>query len=77
MSDIHDNAKAFVLCAAADDTSGNQVQNQELALFIISLILAHEKGQLKAALRSECEAEVAKTTQVAALSDRDSSVLTP
>ena len=46
MSELHNNAEAFVLCAVADNTSGNHVVNQETAIFLLSLILAHKKGQL-------------------------------
>lgn len=50
MSEQHNNAEAFVLCALAEDTSGNLEENQDTGLFLLSLILAHKKGQLNAAL---------------------------
>ena len=49
MFELHNNAEAFVLCALAEDTSANQEENQDIGMFLISLILAHKKGQLKAA----------------------------
>ena len=49
MSELHNNAEVFVLCALAENTSGNQEENQDIGLFLISLILAHKKGQQKAA----------------------------
>ena len=48
MSELHNNAEAFVLCALAEDTSGNLEEIQDIGMFLISLILAHKKGQLKA-----------------------------
>tara|TARA_B100001059_G_C17812229_1_gene572986 strand:+ start:790 stop:966 length:177 start_codon:yes stop_codon:yes gene_type:complete len=48
MSELHNNAEAFVLCALADDTCGNHEENQDIGMFLISLILAHKKGQLEA-----------------------------
>ncbi|MCG9552676.1 hypothetical protein L1D11_04575 [Vibrio sp. Isolate32] len=48
MSELHNNAEAFVLCALAEDTSGNHEENQDIGMFLISLILAHKKGQLEA-----------------------------
>ncbi len=49
MSELHNKAEAFVLCALAEDTSGNQQENQDVSMFLLSLILAHKNGQLDAA----------------------------
>ncbi len=57
MSELHDDAAAFVLCAAADNTVDNQTRTQELSLFLISLINMHKKGQLTADPFERCEPE--------------------
>lgn len=64
MSELHNNAEAFVLCALAENTSGNQEESQDIGTFIISLILAHKKGQLKAVhvAGPECENELVKVS---------------
>ncbi|GLT18034.1 hypothetical protein GCM10007938_18120 [Vibrio zhanjiangensis] len=49
MSELHNKAEAFVLCALAENTSGNHEENHDVGMFLISIILAHKKGQLKAA----------------------------
>lgn len=67
MSELHQKAEEFVLCALADDTCGNCDQNNEVGLFLLSLILGHKKGQLIAAPVEELSA---KTKQVVASSGR-------
>ncbi|TCW22660.1 hypothetical protein [Vibrio crassostreae] len=63
MSELHNNAEAFVLCALAEDTSGNHEKNQDIGTFLMSLILAHKKGQLNAVhgVGSEFDNETVKT----------------
>ncbi|MCG9786289.1 hypothetical protein L1D61_03960 [Vibrio mediterranei] len=79
MSELHNNAEAFVLCALAEDTSGNHEENQDIGMFLISLILAHKKGQLKAVPvnGAECESELVKTKLTAALSGHGDQALAP
>ncbi|AUI86602.1 hypothetical protein BS333_09525 [Vibrio azureus] len=57
MSELHDNAETFVLCALADDTSSNQDKNYEIGMFINALILAHKEGQINAAQCAKCKTE--------------------
>ncbi len=61
MSELHQKAESFVLCALADDTCGDQEQNKDIGLFLLSLILVHKKRQLSAASMEELGA---KTTPV-------------
>lgn len=49
MSELHQKAEEFVLCALADDTYGDSDQSNEVGLFLLQLILRHKKGQLRAA----------------------------
>ncbi len=53
MSELHNDAEAFVHCALADDTSGDQGKNQDIGVFLIALILAHKKGQFETVQYSE------------------------
>ncbi|WP_185759797.1 hypothetical protein [Vibrio pectenicida] len=55
MSELHNNAEAFVLCALAEDTSGNHEETQDICIFLISLIIAHKKGQLKVTHNFKCD----------------------
>ncbi|CAK2463751.1 conserved hypothetical protein [Vibrio crassostreae] len=66
MSELHQKAEEFVLCAIADETCGNCEQNADLGLFLLSLIHGHKKGQLGAAHVEELNI---KTKQVVALGD--------
>ena len=56
MSELHNKAEAFVLCALADDTAGDSEQNHDIVTFLLSLIVSHKKGQLIAAQSKETEA---------------------
>ncbi|MEZ8372791.1 hypothetical protein AB6C91_00625 [Vibrio cyclitrophicus] len=67
MSEQHQKAEEFVLCALADDTCGKCEQSNEVGLFLLSLIHGHKKGQLIAAPMEEFSA---KTRLVVASSDR-------
>lgn len=44
MSELHQKAEEFVLCALADDTYGDSDQSNEVGLFLLQLILRHKKG---------------------------------
>jgi len=67
MSELHQKAESFVLCALADDTCGDQEQNNDVGLFLLSLILGHKKRQRSAASMEEVGA---KTRLVVASSER-------
>ncbi|QSV13259.1 MULTISPECIES: hypothetical protein [Vibrionaceae] len=67
MSELHQKAEEFVLCALADDTCGGGAQSNEVGLFLLQLILGHKKGQLIAAPEDELSA---KTKQVVVSSGR-------
>lgn len=49
MSELHQKAKDFVLCAFADDSCINGEQNKEAVLFLLQLIIWHKRGQFMAA----------------------------
>ncbi|HCH5089412.1 TPA: hypothetical protein NKY31_002788 [Vibrio parahaemolyticus] len=53
MSELHQKAEEFVLCALANDTYGDSEQGNEVGLFLLQLILRHKKGQLRAAQMDE------------------------
>ncbi|EOV6248500.1 hypothetical protein ACN93M_002607 [Vibrio parahaemolyticus] len=72
MSELHQKAEEFVLCALADDTCGNQ--SNEVGLFLLQLILRHKKGQLSAAQVDELSA---KTMQAVASSGRACQEIAP
>jgi len=65
MTALHQQAVAFVKCACAQDTCGNFDENNDIALFIIGLIMEHQKGQLSAA-QSDVIGKKAKTAPFAA-----------
>lgn len=67
MSELHQKAEEFVLCAIADDTCSECNQNNEVGLLLLSLILGHKKGLLIAAPVEELSA---KTRRAVASSDR-------
>ncbi|MCG7499360.1 hypothetical protein MHO82_21065 [Vibrio sp. Of7-15] len=67
MSELHQKAEDFVLCAMADDTCGDSVENHEIGVFVLSLIHSHKKGQLSAAPVDELNI---KTMPVVVLSRR-------
>lgn len=74
MSELHQKAEEFVLCALADDTCGNSDQDNEVGLFLLQLILRHKKGQLRAAQMDELGV---KTMPIVVSGDRDGQEITP
>lgn len=74
MSELHQKAEEFVLCALADDTCSNSDQSNEVGLFLLQLILRHKKGQLSAAQVDELSA---KTMQAVASGGRVCPEITP
>ncbi|WP_330959868.1 hypothetical protein [Photobacterium sp. 53610] len=43
MTELHKNAVAFIQCAASMDTCGNHDENNEIAMFLIGLVIDHER----------------------------------
>ena len=66
MSELHNDAEAFVHCALADDTSGEQCRNQEIGRFILALILAHKKRHYNDVFccKPDCICKIVKIEQV-------------
>lgn len=52
MTALHQEAVDFIQCAVSQDTCGNSVSNQEIAMFLIGLVENH-KRQLNAAAGKE------------------------
>lgn len=74
MSELHQKAEDFVLCALADDTYGDSEQGNEVGLFLLQLILRHKKEQLRAAQMDEFGV---KTMPIVVSGDLDGQEITP
>lgn len=45
MSEFHQKVRAFIQCAASQDTCGNHAENNEISMFLMGLVSDHERQQ--------------------------------
>lgn len=62
MSEFHQKVRAFIQCAASQDTCGNHAENNEISMFLMGLVSDHERQQGAAA---EEKSGMAKTGKFA------------